>query len=66
MVGADQVAAGNSGIMPFDPVTSLSVSYTSQHHKRSREVDYLLMVAGSRLKILLERMEQFPRPVEFA
>jgi hypothetical protein len=66
MVGADQVAAGNSGITPFDPVTSLPVSYTSQHQRRSREVDYLLMVAGSGLKILLERMEQFPRPVEFA
>jgi hypothetical protein len=66
MVGADQAAAGNSGITPFDPVTSLSVSYTSQHHKGSREVDYLLMVAGSGLKILLERMERFPHPVEFA
>jgi hypothetical protein len=66
MVGADQVAAGNSGITAFDPVTSLLVSYTSQHQKRSQEVDYILMVASSGLKILLERMARFPRPVEFA
>jgi hypothetical protein len=46
MVRADQVAAGNSGITSFDPETSLSVSYTSEHQKRSREVDYLLMVVG--------------------
>jgi hypothetical protein len=66
MVGADQVAAGNSDITPLDPVTSSSVSYTPQYQRRSREVDYLLMVAGSGLKILLERMGRFPRPVEFA
>jgi hypothetical protein len=47
-------------------MTSLSVSYTSQYQRRSREVEYLLMVAGSGLKILLERMGRFPRPVEFA
>jgi hypothetical protein len=36
-VGADWVVAGNSGITPFDPVTSLSVSYTSQTSKEEVE-----------------------------